>query len=70
MPFDLYRVRCSVLLIWLGCCLTSGAQLPEPGSQPAIPNPLVDSTMSPGKMLLFDLEARFARAVAARGGAA
>ena len=70
MPFDLYRVHFSVLLIWLGCCLASWAQLPEPDSQPAIPSPLVDSTMSPGKTLLFDLEARFARAVAARGGAA
>ena len=70
MPFDLYRVRCILLLICLVCCAASQAQLPETGSQPAIPNPLVDSTMSPGKTLLFDLEARFARAVAARGGAA
>ena len=46
------------------------AQLPEPGAQPATPNPLVDSTVKPGKMLLFDLEARFAKDVAQRGGAA
>ncbi|MGC9158646.1 MAG: YybH family protein [Terracidiphilus sp.] len=36
---------------------------------PAAPNPLADSTVPPGKMLLFDLEARFVRDVAARGGA-
>jgi ketosteroid isomerase-like protein len=46
------------------------AQLPEPGSQaPTTPNPLVDSTVKPGKMMLFDLEARFAKDVAERGGA-
>ena len=46
------------------------AQLPEPGTQFTTPNPLVDSTMNPGKILLFDLEARFAKDVAERGGAA
>jgi ketosteroid isomerase-like protein len=44
-------------------------QLPEPGTQSTAPNPLVDSTVKPGKMLLFDLEARFAKDVADRGGA-
>jgi len=33
------------------------------------PNPLTDSTMNPGKILLYDLEARFAKDVMARGGA-
>lgn len=63
--------------IWFGLLmlgLAGGAplmgQLPEPGTQSATPNPLVDSTMNAGKMLLFDLEARFAKDVAARGGAA
>ena len=48
------------------------AQLAMPGSSPQDekPNPIVDTTMSPGKMLLFDLDKRFARDVAARGGAA
>ncbi len=41
---------------------------PDATAQPA-PNPLADSTVPPGKMLLFDREARFARDVAARGGA-
>src|SRR5271166_4519939 len=34
----------------------------------AAPNPLTDTTMNPGKILLFDLEARFAKDVLARGG--
>ena len=45
-------------------------QLPLPGGDTAAPNPLVDTTVNPGKMLLFDLEAKFARDVLARGGAA
>jgi ketosteroid isomerase-like protein len=62
--------------IWFGLCvlaLTSGelawGQLPEPG-QAETPNPLVDTTMNPGKVLLFELEAKFAKDVAMRGGAA
>lgn len=46
------------------------AQLPEPGAQPDLPNPLTDTTVKPGKVILFELEARFAKDVAARGGAA
>jgi len=46
-------------------------QLPEPDSLSAsAPNPLSDPTVKPGKMLRFDLEARFAKDVAERGGAA
>jgi len=41
---------------------------PEAAAQEK-PNPLTDSTMNPGKMLLYDLEARFAKDVLARGGA-
>jgi len=44
-------------------------QLPEPGSQSTTPNPLSDPTMKPGKTLLYDLEARFAKDVLERGGA-
>jgi ketosteroid isomerase-like protein len=44
------------------------SQLPMPGDQVA-PNPLTDPTAKPGKVLLFDLEARFAKDVLARGGA-
>jgi ketosteroid isomerase-like protein len=45
------------------------AQLPEPGMGQQAPNPLTDSTVSPGKALLYDLEARFAKDVRERGGA-
>ena len=59
--------------LWILGCLAGRplpAQLPEPGTQSTAPNPLVDSTVKPGKMLLFDLEARFAKDVEERGGAA
>jgi ketosteroid isomerase-like protein len=40
-----------------------------PAATSSRPNPLVDTTVSAGKVLLFDLEARFAKDVLARGGA-
>lgn len=48
------------------------AQLPEPGQRPssAAVQMLSDPTMTPEKALLFDLEAKFAQDVAARGGQA
>ncbi len=49
---------------------TATAQLPLPGSASAVPNPLADTTVTPGKQLLFGLEARFAKDVAERGGKA
>jgi ketosteroid isomerase-like protein len=59
----------------LGAGLTpavSLAQLAFPGAQQKsdAPNPLADTTVNPGKMLLFDLEARFQKDVTARGGPA
>ena len=58
------------ILVWGAAAPLSG-QMPEPGSMTAnAPNPLTDTTVKPGKMLLFDLEARFARDVLERGGAA
>lgn len=45
------------------------AQMLEPTSPAITPNPLSDPTMKPGKALLFELEAKFAREVAERGGA-
>jgi len=48
----------------------SRAQLPVTGAETSAPNPLTDSTVKPGKMVLFDLEARFAKDVQERGGAA
>jgi ketosteroid isomerase-like protein len=43
---------------------------PSDNSTQNLPNPLTDATASPGKVLLFNLEAQFAKDVAARGGAA
>jgi ketosteroid isomerase-like protein len=42
--------------------------IPDANAQ-AAPNPLTDATVKPGKMLLYDLEARFAKDVLERGGA-
>ncbi len=45
-------------------------QLGLPGEQQqTAPNPLMDPTAKPGKVLLFDLEARFAKDTKERGGA-
>lgn len=49
--------------------LTARAQLLEPNAISSAPNPLADTTTDPAKMLLFDLEARFAKDVATKGGA-
>jgi ketosteroid isomerase-like protein len=63
----------AILLGWammvLGAAPLYG-QLPLPtGDAATVPNPLSDTTVKPGKMLLFDLEARFAKDVLERGGA-
>lgn len=51
-------------------CSAAVAQLALPGAaQPAAPNPLTDSTASPGSTLLYNLEAQFEKDTAARGGA-
>jgi ketosteroid isomerase-like protein len=60
----------TILAMGLSLPSLSHAQLPEPGAPPAGPNPLSDTTVKPGKMILFDLEARFAKDVAQHGGAA
>jgi ketosteroid isomerase-like protein len=44
------------------------AQMFEPQAPSTTPNPLADPTMTSGKALLFDLEAKFAKDVLARGG--
>src|ERR1700739_3964925 len=56
---------------WLACAAAqSSGQLLEPSAPSTAPNPLADPTVNTGKILLFDLEARFARDVLKRGGAA
>ena len=74
MATSVRRILCTVLLagVTASCAAPAGRcqlAIPDPGQQVA-PNPLADPTVKPGKMLLFDLEARFARDVLARGGAA
>jgi ketosteroid isomerase-like protein len=63
-------IRFGLLTLAMTGILPVHAQLLEPGTQSAAPNPLTDSTVKPGKIFLFDLDARFAKDVAARGGAA
>jgi ketosteroid isomerase-like protein len=56
------------LMTGLGAQQAKG-QLLEPVAPSSTPNPLTDSTVNSGKMLLFQLEAEFAKDVAERGGA-
>ena len=59
------------LALFVTCVALGRAQMLSPTPAPAAtPSPLADSTMSPGKSLLFDLEHRFAADVLKRGGAA
>jgi ketosteroid isomerase-like protein len=55
-------------MLAVGGTASACAQLLEPVAPAQAPNPLTDSTVNPGKMLLFNLESRFAKDVAARGG--
>jgi ketosteroid isomerase-like protein len=58
-------------ILIFGAAAPVRGQMPEPGSTAQnVLNPLTDPTVKPGKILLFDLEARFARDVAERGGTA
>jgi len=65
---------CWAALAGAGLGLAPRAALGQLGFPDAIaqaaPNPLADPTVNPGKVLLFDLEARFAQDVLKRGGAA
>jgi len=47
-----------------------GTGVLQPGAQADVPNPLADTTLKPGKALLFELEAKFAKATAEGGGKA
>ena len=65
----LYGIVIAGILGWAGSGAARG-QLPMSGEQQVAPNPLTDPTAKPGKVLLFDLDARFAKDVRDRGGAA
>ncbi|HEY3627152.1 MAG TPA: nuclear transport factor 2 family protein [Terracidiphilus sp.] len=64
------RLVCAVALAGSLAMPRAWSQLLEPPSTPSTaPNPLSDPTMDPGKTLLYDLEAKFARDVLEKGGA-
>jgi ketosteroid isomerase-like protein len=73
----LVRRRVLVFGVVLGAMLAAGGLrqgwgqigLPGVGQEQSAPNPLMDPTAKPGKVLLFDLEARFAKDTKERGGA-
>ncbi len=56
-----------VFALAMAVCCTAHAQLLAPQEPAAAPNPM-DPTMKPGKTALLDLEAKFAKDVAERGG--
>jgi ketosteroid isomerase-like protein len=74
------KIRAIVLSLWvlpgffsshqqaIGQMLNPGVLAPGASAETA--NPLADTTMKPGKALLFDLEAKFAKATAEGGGKA
>ena len=63
------RILCAAVVAGSLAGAGARAQMLEPPSTTAAPNPLSDPTMSPGKSLLYDLEARFAKDVLEKGGA-
>ena len=58
------------VVVAAGSHAAAWGQMLEPHSPSSAPNPLADPGMNSGKALLFDLEAKFAKDVLARGGAA
>lgn len=71
---DVVGLRFFLLFGLFAAGLTAGAETGAAHAQVALPGgemppPLADSTVESGKMLLFDLEARFAKDVRERGGA-
>jgi ketosteroid isomerase-like protein len=70
---QLFRLLLVLPVLGILCSLIPArlsAQLLEPPAASNAPDPMADPTMKAGKAFLFDLEARFAKDVAARGGAA
>ena len=74
---DLLRRHGLALGVVLGAMLAAGGLrqgwgqigLPGGAQEQSAPNPLTDPMAKPGKVLLFDLEARFAKDTKERGGA-
>ncbi len=55
---------------WMVAAGSASGQMLSPTPGQTVANPLADTAMKPGKALLFDLEARFAKATAEGGGKA
>ena len=61
------RTQAISILFFVACAVARAsllpAQLPDPSAlaPSTAPNPLSDTTVNPGKVLLFDLEAKFAK---------
>ena len=73
MPVSFMRVLCTIIVTATlagAAGQAAWAQSLEPVAPSAAPNPLSDPTVNNGKILLFDLEARFAKDVLERGGVA
>lgn len=63
-------ICCGIFSVGLSLVATpASSQLPLPGEQQGSPNPLTEPLTNPGKVLLFDLEKRFAKDVLDKGGA-
>jgi ketosteroid isomerase-like protein len=60
---------CAILTFLAIAAGPARAQVLEPAPTTSAPNPFSDPTLTSGKALLFDLEAKFARDVAEKGGA-
>jgi ketosteroid isomerase-like protein len=63
------RLVCAVVLAGSLAAPRAWGQLLQPAAPSTAPSPLADPTMNPGKALLYDLEARFAKDVLEKGGA-
>jgi ketosteroid isomerase-like protein len=73
MPVSIKSILCTIV-VTAALAGAAGriakAQSLEPVAPSDAPNPLSDPTVNNGKILLFDLESRFAKDVLQRGGAA
>src|SRR3954464_13341316 len=63
------RLVCLAALAGALAAPRAWAQLLQPAAPATAPSPLSDPTMNPGKALLFDMEAKFAKDVLEKGGA-
>jgi ketosteroid isomerase-like protein len=68
-PFRLLLIPCVLSTLSTVAPGRVSGQMLEPPAASVAPNPLADPTMKAGKVFLFDLEAKFAKDVAERGGA-